>query len=73
MVRLCAQGDILIERVEDAPVSGPVLQYSDTGSVSPTRQMSLPLRASSGAVAPWQWLIAWLQPTQELNPWSMPN
>ena len=32
MIRLCAQGDILIERVDDAPVSGRVLQSVDDGS-----------------------------------------
>jgi hypothetical protein len=32
MTRLCAQGDILIERVDDAPVSGRVLQSVDGGS-----------------------------------------
>ena len=29
MTRLCAQGDILIERVDDAPVSGAVIQSVD--------------------------------------------
>jgi len=33
MIRLCAQGDILIERVEDAPVSGRVLEPLNDGSV----------------------------------------
>jgi hypothetical protein len=33
MVRLCAQGDILIERVEDAPISGQVVQTSGEGPV----------------------------------------
>ena len=33
MVRLCAQGDILIERVEDAPLSGYILHCSDAASV----------------------------------------
>jgi hypothetical protein len=32
MIRLCAQGDILIERVEDAPVSGSVIHAVDDGS-----------------------------------------
>ena len=32
MIRLCAQGDILIERVDDAPVSGRVIQSVDDGS-----------------------------------------
>jgi hypothetical protein len=32
MIRLCAQGDILIERVADAPVSGRVIQSIDDGS-----------------------------------------
>jgi hypothetical protein len=32
VISLCAQGDILIERVEDAPVSGRVLQSADGGS-----------------------------------------
>ena len=32
MIRLCAQGDILIERLVDAPVSGRVLQAVDGGS-----------------------------------------
>jgi hypothetical protein len=33
MVRLRAQGDILIERVDDLPISGQVLQADDEGSV----------------------------------------
>jgi hypothetical protein len=32
MTRLCAQGDILIERVADAPVSGRVIQSVNEGS-----------------------------------------
>jgi hypothetical protein len=28
MVRLCAQGDILIERVDDAAISGQIVQHS---------------------------------------------
>jgi hypothetical protein len=32
MIRLCAQGDILIERVADAPVSGRVLLSVENGS-----------------------------------------
>jgi hypothetical protein len=32
MVRLCAQGDILIERVDAAPVSGRVIRSIDNGS-----------------------------------------
>lgn len=32
MTRLCAQGDILIERVADAPVSSRVIETADTGS-----------------------------------------
>jgi hypothetical protein len=33
MVRLCAQGDILIERVEDAAISGQIVQHSGEGLV----------------------------------------
>jgi len=33
MPRLCAQGDILIERVDDATVSGQVIQSVSEGSV----------------------------------------
>lgn len=33
MTRLCAQGDILIELVDDAPVAGRVLQALNNGSV----------------------------------------
>lgn len=33
MVRLCAQGDILIERVEDAAISGRIVQHSGEGPV----------------------------------------
>ena len=32
MPRLCAQGDILIERVDDVPVSGRVILPTDEGS-----------------------------------------
>jgi hypothetical protein len=32
MIRLCAQGDIPIERVDDAPVSGRVIQRVSDGS-----------------------------------------
>jgi hypothetical protein len=32
MPRLCAQGDILIERVDDAPVTGCVIHAIDDGS-----------------------------------------
>ena len=32
MPRLCAQGDILIERVDDAPVSGQVIQAAAEGA-----------------------------------------
>jgi hypothetical protein len=32
MTRLCAQGDILIERIDDAPISGRVIQSVDSGS-----------------------------------------
>jgi hypothetical protein len=33
MLRLCAQGDILVERVDDAPVSGRLLHRADAGAV----------------------------------------
>ena len=33
MTRLCAQGDILIERVDDAPHSGKGVQSVDAGAV----------------------------------------
>lgn len=33
MIRLCAQGDILIERVDDAPPSGQVVQCVSSGPV----------------------------------------
>jgi hypothetical protein len=33
MTRLCAQGDILIERVDDAPPSGRVIQSVGAGAV----------------------------------------
>ena len=33
MIRLCAQGDILIERVEDAATSGEIIQSARNGSV----------------------------------------
>jgi hypothetical protein len=33
MLRLCAQGDILVERVDDAPVSGQILHAADDGVV----------------------------------------
>lgn len=32
MTRLCAQGDILIERVADAAVSGQVIEFIDEGA-----------------------------------------
>jgi hypothetical protein len=32
-IRLCAQGDILIERVEDHPASGQVVESVDNGAV----------------------------------------
>ena len=32
MVRLCAQGDILVERVANAPISGRVIQSVNDGS-----------------------------------------
>src|SRR4051812_2564131 len=32
MTRLCAQGDILIERVADSPISGCLIQTADAGS-----------------------------------------
>lgn len=32
MLRLCAQGDILVERVDDAPVSGQILQATERGA-----------------------------------------
>jgi hypothetical protein len=33
MLRLCAQGDIMIERVDDAPVSGQILRAAHRGAV----------------------------------------
>jgi hypothetical protein len=33
MLRLCVQGDILIERLDDAPVSGQILHATDRGAV----------------------------------------
>lgn len=33
MLRLYAQGDILIERIEDAPVSGQVIEACEDGAV----------------------------------------
>lgn len=33
MTRLCAQGDILVERVDDAPVSGQILHGPDARTV----------------------------------------
>ena len=33
MTRLCAQGDLLIERVDDPPAAGHVLQFVNDGSV----------------------------------------
>jgi hypothetical protein len=33
MLRMCAQGDILIESVDDAPLSGCILHATDTGAV----------------------------------------
>jgi hypothetical protein len=33
MPRLCAQGDILVERVDDAPVSGQILNAPDAVAV----------------------------------------
>jgi hypothetical protein len=32
MLRLCAQGDILVERVNDAPVSGQILHDTERGA-----------------------------------------
>jgi hypothetical protein len=33
MLRLCAQGDILVERVDDALVSGQIVHAADAGAV----------------------------------------
>jgi hypothetical protein len=34
MTRLCAQGDILIERVDDAPLSGKAIQSVGAGAAT---------------------------------------